>query len=266
VRFPAGGKNLEGLCFGPSPEQSPTIVMLHEGLGSMRLWRNFPQDLATATGHGVFVYSRAGYGHSDPVDLPRPLDYMTREAVDVLPDVFRAIGLKQGVLLGHSDGASIAAIYAGSVEDHRIRGLVLLAPHFFTEPAGLASIAEAKESYEAGKLRDRMARHHRDPDLTFRGWNDAWLHPEFRAWNIEEAIDYIRVPVLAIQGRNDQYGSAIQIEALEQRLYSPLEAVFLDDCRHSPFFDQPQQTLSAITDFIARLDRIEGRQLERHET
>jgi pimeloyl-ACP methyl ester carboxylesterase len=265
VRISAIGKSLEGRYIGPPPERSRTILLLHEGLGSMRLWRDFPDRLAAATGHGVFVYSRAGHGHSDPVELPRPLDYMTREALDVLPAVLDAIGLRRGVLLGHSDGASIATIYAGSVQDHRIRGLVLMAPHFFTEPEGLRSIVDAREAYETGELRERLARHHRNADVTFRGWNDAWLDQGFRAWNIEECIDYIRVPVLAIQGKDDQYGTEAQIGALAERLYAPLETVMLDQCAHSPFIDQPSLTLGAVSAFIARLDRIESVGLERHQ-
>ena len=262
VRLSIGETSLEGRCIGPPPDRARTIVLLHEGLGSMRLWRDLPERLAAATGHGVFVYSRAGYGHSDPVELPRPLDYMTCEAQDVLPAVLDAIGLRQGVLLGHSDGASIITIYAGSVQDHRVRGLVLITPHFFTEPEGLRSIAEARTAYETGDLRERLARHHRNVDISFRGWNDAWLDPGFRAWNIEDCIDYIRVPVLAIQGREDQYGSQAQIAALAERLYAPLETVVLDDCAHSPFIDQPSRTLDAVRAFIARLDRIESVELE----
>jgi pimeloyl-ACP methyl ester carboxylesterase len=258
IRIEAGGADLEAVCFGPSPSDAPTIVMLHEGLGCVGLWRDFPERLAKATGYGVFAYSRRGYGASEPCALPRPLDYMTREAVATLPDVLNRIGLRRGILLGHSDGASIAAIHAGSIQDHRIRGLVLMAPHFFTEPAGLASIAEAKAAYETGDLRARLAHYHRDVDNAFRGWNDAWLDPDFARWNIEDVIAYIRVPVLAIQGRDDQYGTAAQIEALEEQLYSPVETVFLADCRHSPFLDQPERTLAAISDFVARLDRIEA--------
>ena len=156
-----------------------------------------------------------------PCTLPRPLDYMTREAMDVLPDVLTEIGLRRGILLGHSDGASIAAIYAGSIQDHRIRGLVLMAPHFFTEPMGLAAIAKTKQAYETGNLRAKLAAYHADVDNAFRGWNDAWLDPAFARWNIEEVIAYIRVPVLAIQGKDDQYGTAAQIQALEEQLYSP---------------------------------------------
>jgi pimeloyl-ACP methyl ester carboxylesterase len=256
-RFRAGDAMLEGRCLGPPPSEAATIVLLHEGLGSMALWRGFPEKLTKATGLGVFAYSRRGYGGSDPVELPRPLDYMTREAVDVLPAVLEAIGLKRGILFGHSDGASIAALYLGNFQDNRIRGLILMAPHFFTEAGGLKSIADAKQAYETGDLRERLARHHRDVDGAFRGWNEAWLDPAFKAWNIEEAIDYIRVPVLAIQGREDQYGTLAQIAALDARLYAPLDQVILENCRHAPFIDQPEQTLAVIADFVARLERIE---------
>ena len=206
----------------------------------------------------MFAYSRRGYGDSEPCALPRPLDYMTREAVDVLPDVLGEIGLRRGILLGHSDGASIAAIYAGGIQDHRIRGLVLMAPHFFTEPMGLAAIAKTKHAYETGNLRAKLAAYHSDVDNAFRGWSGAWLDPAFVTWNIEDAIAYIRVPVLAIQGKDDQYGTPAQIRALEEQLYSPLDVELLDQCRHSPFIDQAEPTLAMITDFVARLDRIEA--------
>lgn len=253
----AGGKALEAASYGPAPGAAPTIVMLHEGLGCVALWRDFPQKLAEATGFGVFAYSRAGYGNSDPAELPRPLDYMTREAIEILPEVLGAIGFQYGILLGHSDGASISAIYAGSVEDFRVRGLVLMAPHFFTEPGGLASIAEAKEAYENGDLRSKLAKYHADPDNAFRGWNDAWLDEGFRKWNIAEAIDYLRIPVLAIQGADDQYGTIAQIEEIENRIYSPVDVEIIPGCKHSPHLETPDHTLEAIAEFCARLDRIE---------
>jgi pimeloyl-ACP methyl ester carboxylesterase len=256
-RFSAGGATLEGRSIGPPPSEATTIVLLHEGLGSMSLWRDFPEKLACATGLGVFAFSRRGYGGSDKIGLPRPLDYMTREAVDVLPDVLSAIGLKRGILLGHSDGASIAALYLGNVQDPRIRGLILMAPHFFAEPFGLASIAEAKSAFEKGDLRARLAKYHKDVDGAFWGWNKAWLDSNFVEWNIEEAIDYIRVPVLAIQGREDRYGTLVQIETLEQRLYAPLDRIVLENCGHAPFIDKPQETLMAAADFVARLERID---------
>ncbi|SNS21020.1 alpha/beta fold hydrolase [Antarctobacter heliothermus] len=261
-RLTAGGKALEYACFGPAPDKAPTLVLLHEGLGAVALWRDFPQALAKATGFGVFVYSRAGYGQSDPADLPRPLGYMTREAVDVLPQVLEEIGFQRGVLVGHSDGATIAAIYAGSVSDARVRALVLMAPHFFTEEAGLAEIAKAKAGFETGDLREKMARYHRDPDNAFLGWNDSWLHPDFKDWNVADVIDYLRIPALAVQGRDDQYGTLAQIEELDSRSYAPVETLILDDCRHSPHLDQPERVVAGIAAFCARLERIEAAEPE----
>jgi pimeloyl-ACP methyl ester carboxylesterase len=183
---------------------------------------------------------------------------MTREAVEVLPEVLDAVGFRRGILMGHSDGATIAAIHAGSVADHRVRGLVLIAPHFFTEPEGLSEIARARIAFETGDLRARMARYHRDPDNAFRGWNDAWLDPGFAHWNVAEAIDYIRVPVLAIQGVGDQYGTLAQIAEIETRCYAPVETLILEDCRHAPFRDRPDAVLAAVAEFAARLERIDA--------
>ncbi len=256
------GKRLETLSHGAAPDQAPTIVMLHEGLGCVGLWRDLPARLAAATGFGVFAYSRAGYGRSDPVPLPRPLDYMTREARETLPTLLDAVGFRRGILLGHSDGASIAAIYGGSVEDFRVRGLVLMAPHFFTEEGGLASIAAAREAYETGDLRAKLGKYHRHVDNAFRGWCDAWLDPGFKAWNIADAIDYLRIPVLAIQGADDQYGTLAQIRELENRIYSPVDVEILAGCKHSPHLERPSKTLSAVADFCARLDRIENTRIE----
>ena len=257
-KIEAGGKALEYACFGPAPDQAPTIVMLHEGLGCIALWRDFPQKLAEATGLGVFVYSRAGYGGSEAADLPRPLDYMTQEALEVLPQVLDAFGFQSGVLLGHSDGASISAIYAGSINDYRVRGLVLIAPHFFTEEVGLAAIAQARESFDTSDMKARLGKYHNDPEHSFRGWNEAWLHPDFKKWDIGEVIDYFRIPTLAIQGRQDQYGTLAQIEEIETRSYAPVDSVILDDCRHSPHIDQPQAVIDAVAQFSAHLIRIEN--------
>lgn len=246
---------LECRAWGGSPAQQPTIVLLHEGLGSVGLWRSFPERLAEQTGFCVFAYSRAGYGGSDPAKLPRPLDYMQREAIDVLPQLLDSIGFRRGIFLGHSDGASIAAIHAGSVRDSRVRGICLMAPHFFTEPEGLASIAEAKAQYENGDLRDRLARYHADVDNAFRGWCDAWLDPGFKAWNIEAFIGSIRIPILAIQGREDQYGTLRQMEALVNGSRAPLEVEILENCRHSPHIERPDRVLPLVSRFLARLDR-----------
>src|SRR3984885_2939983 len=180
----ADGKRLEAVAYGPPPDKAPTIVMLHEGLGCLALWRDFPQKLAAATGHGVFAYSRAGYGGGEATDLPRPLDYMSCEARFSLPALLDAIGLKRGILLGHSDGASIAAIAAGEPSDERIKVLILMAPHLFTEALGLASIAEARRAYETDDLRAKLAKYHAHVDVAFRGWNDAWLDAGLRGWKL----------------------------------------------------------------------------------
>lgn len=256
-----GTAELEYVCFGPPPEQAPTLVMLHEGLGSLGLWRDWPQALAEATGWGVLAYSRAGYGRSSGTALPRPLDYMTREAEDVLGSVLDAAGIEDCVLLGHSDGATIAAIYAGSVSDMRVRGLILMAPHFFTEPSGLAAIRAAGDAYEAGDLKARLARHHDDPDMAFRGWHGAWTDPGFANWNVADCIDHWRIPCLAIQGEDDSYGTAAQIEEIDSRIYSPFEALMLPGCGHAPHQDKPVETTEAIAEFCARLKRLEEAQV-----
>ena len=246
---------LEYRMVGPRPEQAPTIVLLHEGLGCVGLWGDFPDKLAEATGAGVFVYSRAGYGQSSPVKLPRPLTFMHEEANDVLPRLLDAIGFRHGLLVGHSDGASIAAIYGGSVQDHRVRGLVLIAPHFFTEDMGIAEIARAREAYATTDLRQKLSRWHADVDNAFKGWNDAWLDPEFRKWDITEPLAYIRVPVLIVQGENDQYGTVKQIEVAQQECYCPVDVLLLPGAKHAPHREAPDATLRAIAEFSIRLLR-----------
>jgi len=248
-----GARRLEYRMIGPRPAEAPTLVLLHEGLGCVGLWGDFPETLQQATGCGVFVYSRAGYGKSSPVKLPRPLNYMHDEACDTLRKLLATIGFQRGLLIGHSDGASISAIYAGSHQDHRVGGLVLIAPHFFTEDSGIASIAEARKAYETGDLRQRLARWHADVDNAFNGWNGAWLDPQFRKWDITESLAYIRVPVLIVQGEDDQYGTIKQIEGAEQECYCPVEVALLKGAKHSPQRDAPDATLKAITDFVARI-------------
>jgi pimeloyl-ACP methyl ester carboxylesterase len=246
---------LEYRMIGPRPDAAPTIVMLHEGLGSVGLWGAFPEALAAATGAGVFVYSRTNYGRSSPGKLPRTVNFMHEEALDVLPRVLAAIGFERGILLGHSDGASIATIYAGSVQDHRVRGLVLMAPHFFTEDMGLAQIRSTNEHYQSGNLREKLKRWHADVDSAYQSWSGPWLAPEFRAWDITETLGYIRVPILIIQGADDQYGTLKQIEAAQQECYCPVEAAILPGVRHSPHRDAPAVTRDAAAAFINRLLR-----------
>ncbi|SHN72310.1 alpha/beta fold hydrolase [Bradyrhizobium erythrophlei] len=241
--------DLEYRLIGPQPSQAPTIVMLHEGLGSAALWGDFPQSLQAATGMGVFVYSRAGYGASTPVTLPRPLDYMSREALDVLPVLLERIGFERGVLLGHSDGASIAAIHAGGSNDHRVRGVVLIAPHFIVEDVSVASIAEIRTTYETTDLRSKLARWHQNVDNAFYGWNDAWLDPDFRRWDISDYLAYIRVPVAILQGEGDQYGTIRQIEIAQEECYCPVDVTIIPGAGHSPHREAPELVLATISEF-----------------
>ncbi|MBR0752882.1 alpha/beta hydrolase [Bradyrhizobium jicamae] len=244
-----GASDLEYRMIGPSPDAAPTIVMLHEGLGSVGLWGDFPDRLQAATGAGVFAYSRAGYGASSPAKLPRPLDYMQREAIDVLPKVLDAIGFRRGILVGHSDGASIAAIYAGAHQDHRLHGIALLAPHFIVEDISVTSIAEIKTAYETTNLKDKLARWHKDVDNAFYGWNGAWLDPTFRDWDISEYLAYIRVPIAILQGADDQYGTMRQAEIAQDECYCPVDVTLIRGAGHSPHREAPEVTLETITDF-----------------
>ena len=244
------GLKLEGRWIGPQPADAPTLVLLHEGLGCVGLWGEFPQMLAEATGCGIFVYSRAGYGKSDPVPLPRPLTYMHDEARDILPKLLDAIGFRHGFLVGHSDGASIAAIYAGTHDDRRLDGIVLIAPHVFTEDMGIASIDAAKSAYEQGDLRRKLARWHDNVDCAFLGWNGAWLDPDFRNWDLTEFLPDIRIPVQIVQGEADQYGTIAQVRAIEASCAGPVETVMLPGVGHSPHREAPQASVAAVAGFV----------------
>ncbi len=250
--------DLEYRMIGPAPDDAPSIVMLHEGLGSAGLWGDFPEKLQAATGAGVFVYSRAGYGASTPVDLPRPLDYMHVEALDVLPKLLDQIGFRRGLLLGHSDGASIAAIYAGGTGDHRVRGVAMIAPHFVVEDISVTSIAQIKQSYESTDLRSRLGRWHRDVDNAFYGWNGAWLDPKFRDWDISEYLAYIRIPLAIVQGADDQYGTIRQIEIAREECYCPVDVTVVPGAGHSPHREAPEATLAAISEFARSILQHEG--------
>lgn len=252
--FQVNGKALEFATWGPEPDRAATILLLHEGLGAVGLWRDFPAALAAQTGLGVLAYSRAGYGRSDPADLPRPVNYMTNEALDVLPVVLDQSGLERAILLGHSDGATIAAIYAGLAKDPRLCAAILMAPHFFTEEPGLQAISKACTAFETGDLRTKLGKYHADPDNAFRGWNDAWLNPDFHDWNVESVLDGVSVPLLAIQGVDDEYGTLAQMDAISNRLGDAARIVVLEDCGHAPHLEQPAATLAATFSFIAGLE------------
>jgi pimeloyl-ACP methyl ester carboxylesterase len=247
------GKRVEAVRAAENAGARTTLVFLHEGLGSAKQWRDLPALLAGETGLGALAYSRLGYGGSDPVPLPRPLDYMEEEARGLLPALLDALGVASAVLVGHSDGASIALVNAAIDGGVRVRALVLLAPHVFVEDVSVASIAEAKVAFEAGDLRDKLRRHHgANVDCAFRGWNDAWLDPAFRAWNLEAYLPKITVPVLVLQGEDDPYGTRAQVDAIARQVSGPCETVLLPGCGHAPQRDQPTLTREAIVAFLHR--------------
>lgn len=239
----------------PEREQAPLMVFLHEGLGSLAMWKDFPQQLCDALGCRGLVWSRPGYGRSTP-RAARELwqaDFMHRQAYEVMPALFQALGLRgqdKVWLFGHSDGASIALLYAAR-HAPQVAGVIALAPHIFVEDLTLTSIEQARTAYQSTDLRQRLARYHDDPDSAFWGWNRAWLDPAFRAWSIEAEVAHLRCPVLAIQGEGDEYGTMQQIRGIA-RLYPGCELLELPDSGHSPQRDQPQQVINAVTDFFQR--------------
>ncbi|HVL58817.1 MAG TPA: alpha/beta hydrolase [Burkholderiaceae bacterium] len=244
----AAGARLEYAWFGGAACEE-AVVLLHEGLGSVALWRDFPQRLADNVGRPVLAYSRRGYGGSDPLRGPRGIEFMHDEARDVLPQVLRHFGIVRPLLVGHSDGASIALIHAGSYPDVAA-AVVALAPHVFVEPITIASIASISRRFAESDLPARMSRYHADPVQTFRGWADVWLDPQFAHWNIEAIVAASRCPILAVQGRDDEYGTMRQVERIAE-LRSGTRIVELADCGHSPHQDQPQRVLEAIGKFVA---------------
>jgi pimeloyl-ACP methyl ester carboxylesterase len=247
----AGGHRLEFARMAGDARR-PTLVFLHEGLGSVAMWRDFPAKLARATGAPAIVYSRLGYGRSDPIRAPREVRYMHEEALMILPALRQKLALDDVVLVGHSDGASIALIHAGS-GGFPVRALVLEAPHVFVEDTSIAGIEAARDAYATTDLPKRLARYHEDVESAFRGWNDTWLAPAFRAWNIEEYLASVRSPVLAIQGEDDHYGTLAQVDAIERGIAGSFEKLVLKNCGHSPHRDQEQAVLAAMADFIARV-------------
>jgi pimeloyl-ACP methyl ester carboxylesterase len=240
-----GGGALELLDLPGDPE-APALVLLHEGLGSVALWRDFPERLASATGRRTLAFSRHGHGRSDPPPRRRTPTFMHEEAHDLLPELLATLAIEAPVLVGHSDGASIALIHAAH---HPVAGVVAIAPHVFVEELCIAEIRLTKQAYESGGLRGRMVRHHRDPDAAFYGWNDVWLDPAFPEWDITDQISLIAGPMLLIQGERDEYGTMAQLDAIEQRATAPVRRVHLD-CGHSPPTEKPVQTLRAIARWL----------------
>lgn len=249
------GVDLEYRWIAARDKAAPVLVFLHEGLGSVSLWRDYPDAVAQATGCGALVYSRQGYGKSAPVPLPRPVSYMHTEGLEVLPAVLDAAGLDSVVLVGHSDGGSISIVHAGGSDPaKRVKGLVLMAAHVFNEEVCVASIRDAKTAYETTNLRDKLARYHGDNvDCAFWGWNGVWLHPDFWHWNIEEYLPGVTVPTLVIQGEDDEYGTDAQVKAIAAQVNGPVTVEMLPNCKHSPHKDQRDATLAATARLVRDL-------------
>ena len=235
---------------GEAAADRPVLVFLHEGLGSIRQWRDFPAKVAAATGLRALVYDRYGYGQSDVLREPRrTVRYMHDEALIELPKLLQELRIENPILVGHSDGASIALIHAGA--GHPVKAVVAMAPHVFIEASGLESIRKAKQAFETTNLPEKLGRHHRDARKTFYGWSDVWLDPEFEKWDIRgDYLPKIACPVLAIQGYDDEYGGMAQLDEIQKRSRATCKLLRLAGCGHAPFRDQPEKTIFAIQSFL----------------
>jgi pimeloyl-ACP methyl ester carboxylesterase len=239
------GRRVEAVEVSGDPSES-ALVLLHEGLGSVGLWRDFPQALHAATGRRVIAFSRFGHGRSEPPPLPRTPAFFHEEALEVLPDVLAQLDAPEPVLVGHSDGASIALIHAGH---YPVAGIALLAPHVIVEDITVAAIREAREAFDGGELRERMARHHDDPAAAFNGWGDVWLDPVFRDWSLEPDAERVTCPVLLIQGADDPYGTLDQLDRIEARVRGPVERLVVPG-GHSPHLEAADEVLAALVRWV----------------
>jgi pimeloyl-ACP methyl ester carboxylesterase len=252
-----GGCRLQYEWHGPWPGDAPTLVFLHEGLGAVSRWRDFPPALCGKLGWGGLVYNRQGYGGSDPLRPPLSPHFLHREAIEVLPRVLETFGIRRPVLFGHSDGGSIALIYAsGGLPPPK--ALVLEAPHVFVEDLAVGTIAEIRSSYRSSDLRERLERHHgSNTDTLFDAWTEVWLSDRFRRWSIEERLPEVTCPILLIQGTDDEYGTARQVDAVRAGVSGPIETLFLDACGHSPHLDQPEAVATAAIRFLDAYARVQ---------
>lgn len=252
-----GNKKIETCWHNTGQKGLPTLIFLHEGLGCVKMWKNFPLAVSRATRCPALVFSRYGYGSSDPDPLPWKINFMHHQALKILPDIIQAAQIRDYILIGHSDGGSIGIVFAGSPLARGLKGLVTEAAHVFCEPVTVACIRQAKIQYDRHHLKQGLEKYHgKNTENAFRGWNDVWLNPNFIHWNIEKYLGRIKVPLLAIQGKDDQYGTIKQIESI--RHHAPhAQTCLMDDCRHAPHNEQPEKTLDLIARFVHRT--IEGK-------
>lgn len=248
------GKRLEIAWLGPAPKDAPTLIFLHEGFGCVDMWHDFPAELSETTGCGALVYSRLGYGQSDPCSLPRSIRYIHDEGLTVLPELIKATDIRDCILIGHSDGGSIAIIYSGGTPAIPLRGLITEAAHVFCEEITIRSIQQTRKSYQKSGLRQKLEKYHgTNTDCAFWGWNSTWLHPDFVNWNLEEYLPAIKKPMLVIQGENDEYGTSAQVDAIARQAGAGAEVMVLPDCGHSPHNEQKAATLKAMAGFISSI-------------
>jgi len=251
-----GNKRLEYCWVGPSNSEKPVLVFLHEGLGCIQLWRDFPQAICQKLGMRGFIYSRAGYGNSSPCELPRSISYMHDEAIDVLPQVLDKAGIENAILVGHSDGGSIALIYGGTCTTSRVKAIITLAAHVFSERQVYSAFVSARSSYQAGDLRARLQKYHgSNVDNAFWGWLNVWMTPEFESWNLEEFLPAIDLPAKIIQGVNDEYGTVSQVKAIIKGIGPNAASHMIPDCGHSPHLQQRAKTMEVICDFVKGLEQ-----------
>lgn len=246
------GNRLEFEWFGRRDTAGETLVLLHEGLGSISMWGDFPTRLSEAVGLPVFAYSRQGYGASDSLSENFGVDYMHHQAFDVLPMMLNGAEIKRPILLGHSDGASIALLYVSGVRTHRCSAIIVEAPHVFVEDRSIAGIEGARTAYCEGRLKMALEKYHgANTDRVFWAWNDIWLDPAFRSWNIEHHLSSVAVPVQVIQGYDDEYGTLAQVEAIANQCAGPVEKVLLADCGHSPHRTQTNVVIDSVKRFVS---------------
>jgi pimeloyl-ACP methyl ester carboxylesterase len=235
----------------------PVLIFLHEGLGCIRMWKDFPKALAAKTGCPALVFSRLGYGKSDPSPLPWKINFMHNQAIKVLPQIIQKAQIKKFILIGHSDGGSIGIIFSGSpqLKDLKgLQGLITEAAHVFCEDMTVECIKQAKINYESNNLKQGLEKYHgSNTENAFRGWNDVWLNPQFMQWNIEKYLKKIRVPMLSLQGKDDQYGTKKQIISIKSHVKN-IKTYMVDHCRHSPHNDQPEIILKTMARFIEKIN------------
>jgi pimeloyl-ACP methyl ester carboxylesterase len=244
------GRRIEVAWWGEADSSREPIVLLHEGLGSISQWKSVPAEIHAATSRTVMAYSRAGHGRSHPRAQPPTITFMHEEARDELPAVLDAAGIRRAILLGHSDGGSIALIFAATFPA-RVPALILEAPHVLVEEVSVASIEALGLRWRQTDLRARLGRHHDEVDALFHGWRNVWLDPAFLSWSLEPLLPHIACPVLLIQGRDDEYGTMRQLDTIARAVRGPVERIVLEDCGHSPHLDHPHAVVTAVRDFVA---------------